>query len=478
VTWSEDVVRSLSRHASGSGRLPVALTSGSAGEPKRVPYPPRRLRAVRLAFVDMFTRACRAYSIRRRSLYVFGAVATEDASLTSLLLHERRRVPYLGTLQAPYRAHAAPVLRGLVERYGDTAVRLWILALANPGVLYSTNPSTLLVFLEELEQQWRRHVRLVRDYVAAPSAMPPGVSAIARRLQSRDSAARLARLASSRAPLPLIAIAPGVEAYICWTGGDVQPFLDRLDQRLPASRYRRIPMFSMSTETIETTADFDREGAAFVPAARGVCYEFVDVDDKTGAPLMAPTDLVPGRTYAMVVSDGYGLRRYDTGDVFLCRRIVHGLPDLAFLRRRDVTYSFTGEKVTADQLSTVFSRLRRDAVLRPDDVIACVPSHPADETVPHYKVLFAPAPGAGPDEAARSVGQSVDRLLGELNLEYRAKRESRRLGPMQAISMTVAELVTVAARHAVTRPDTQFKLPSLIRRRWEDLQRDSAHTAT
>jgi hypothetical protein len=449
----------------------MALTAGSAGDPKRVPYPGRRLRAVRLAFVDMFTRACRAYGIRRRSLYVFGAVAADDASLTSLLLQEPRRVPYLATLQAPYRAHAAPAIRDLVGRYGDTAVRLWILALANPGVLYSTNPSTLLVFLEDLEQAWRHHVRLVRDYVAAPSTMPPGVAATARRLQSRGSAVRIARLASSPGPLPLSAIAPGVEAYICWTGGDVQPFLDRLDRRLPVHRYRRIPMFSMATETIETTSDFDQDEVAFVPTARGVCYEFLDVDDRTGAPLMAPRDLVPGRRYAMVVSDGYGLRRYDTGDLFLCRRLVHGLPDLAFLRRRDVTYSFTGEKVTADQLSAVFSHLRRDQVLRADDVIACVPSHPPDATVPHYKLLYARAPGAGSDETARRVSASADRLLGELNLEYRAKRESRRLGPMQAIPMTVPELVTVAARHATARRDTQFKLPPLIRRRWEELQK-------
>jgi hypothetical protein len=201
-----------------------------------------------------------------------------------------------------------------------------------------------------------------------------------------------------------------------------------------------------------------------------VCYEFLDIGAGPGSAPLPPADLVPGRRYSMIVSDAYGLRRYDTGDVFLCRGVVRGLPDLAFERRRDLSYSFTGEKVSAEQLSAVFSLLRRDRVLQPGDVVACVPSHPIDDAMPHYKLLCALMSEGTPDGAMDVIAESADRRLGEMNLEYRAKRESRRIGPIRTISMNVSDLVAVAARHGVARPDTQFKLPPLIRRRWEELQ--------
>ena len=64
-----------------------ALTSGSAGDPKRILYTSRRLRMLKFVFSDMFARACSAFHIKRTSLYVFSSFEP-DESLTSLLLEE------------------------------------------------------------------------------------------------------------------------------------------------------------------------------------------------------------------------------------------------------------------------------------------------------------------------------------------------------------------------------------------------------
>ena len=131
----------------------------------------------------------------------------------------------------------------------------------------------------------------------------------------------------------------------------MKPFLDRLANHLPAPRYRLIPMYSMSTETVETETVFRNSGVHFLPLASGVVYEFIKAGGRRALRMCCqPDQLKPGESYAMVVSDGYGLRRYQTGDLFACRGIVNGLPDLAFLRRRALEYSFVGEKVTAEQL--------------------------------------------------------------------------------------------------------------------------------
>lgn len=142
-----DKTAGKNRDRNSDGRF--AVTSGSAGDPKRILYSRRRLRACKLIFSDMFARACRAFQIRRTSLYVFSSFEPDD-SLTSLLLDEVDLPNYLATLQAPYRVQRHHAMRALAAEYGSTAVRLWLMTIANPGVLYSTNPSTISTFFDDL----------------------------------------------------------------------------------------------------------------------------------------------------------------------------------------------------------------------------------------------------------------------------------------------------------------------------------------
>lgn len=473
----EDVLRARA----GPGAR-AALTSGTTARPKSVPYSPARLRAVKRAYIDMFIRACRARRIRRTSLFVFGSL-DETRSLTSLLLAERGRPPYLSTLQAPYRVLRDPPVGAIASAYGGTAVRLWVLTLANPGVLYATNPSTLATFFADLAEDWMGHSRLAREFSAAPWAFDPAVRAVARRLWSRGAAHRLAAVAASATPLPLHVFAPAVEAYICWTGGYVGPFLERLAIHLPRARYQLIPMFSMSTETIETVPHFDAQDVRFLPIAPGVCYEFVDEreDPVASGSLLTPDQLEVGRTYSMIVSDRHGLRRYDTGDIFRCRGFVEvgrwtgaRLPDLEFVRRCGLAYSFTGEKLTAGHVACAFDRLRAGAPwIGSGAFLTCVPSWPPHEPVPHYKVILARRDGCDPPLGPRhdhELAARCDRLFGEINPEYWAKRNDRRLGAVQVVRLPWADYRARVAGGGSLVDDSQAKELPLVPVLWETLE--------
>ena len=65
-----------------------AWTSGSTAKPKRILYTKRRLRMLKLAYVDFVARCCWSLSIKRSSLYVFSTL-NQDNSLTSMLLEEQ-----------------------------------------------------------------------------------------------------------------------------------------------------------------------------------------------------------------------------------------------------------------------------------------------------------------------------------------------------------------------------------------------------
>jgi hypothetical protein len=296
-------------------------------------------------------------------------------------------------------------------------------------------------------------------------------------LASRGAGARLSRLAASRAPLPLAGYAPGVEAYACWTGGYVGPFLERLAAHLPPTRYLQIPMYAMSTETIETVPHYAGAAVAFVPAAEGVLYEFIE-EGRPDRPseLLGPHALRPGASYTLVVSDGHGLRRYQTGDVFSCRDFVGGLPDLGFARRRDLEYSFTGEKLTALQVTGAFDRLRVEAHVAPDAFMTLIPSRPADETVPHYRLIVAPARGDAPLAAdTERLAERCEELLRAANAEYRAKVESGRLAPVrpQVMSSDGLAVLIAGARNRGTW-EAQLKFLPLHRRTMEELTAELA----
>lgn len=456
-----EAIRHAATHAGGDAKF--ALTSGSTGDPKKILYTSCRLRALKFTFTEMFARAVRAYGLKRTSLYVFSSFS-QDASLTSMLLDETKLPDYFSTLQAPYRIQHHHSIRTLVSQYGASAVRLWLLAITNPGVLYATNPSTISTFLDELQTNWLTCSRLARDWYNDPNKFDPTLRRLVRRITSRGSTKCLRLIATSARPIPLNAFAPAVRACICWTGGYAKPFLDRLAKHLPPPRYRLIPMYSMSTETVETETVFRNGDVQFLPLAHGVVYEFIAAGANDHAQnLIVPAQLTPGQTYAMVVSDSYGLRRYQTGDLFTCRRMTNGLPDLEFLRRRALEYSFIGEKVTAEQLNIVFDRLRTEhpATLA-DAFLTCIPSLPLNEK-PHYKIILIRDSQITPDTDL--LAAECDKLLSNLNCEYKNKRANGSLAPARFIQTSAASF----AQGFENSWETQFKFLPLYLRTWESV---------
>lgn len=462
-------------------KVRLAYTSGSTTEPKALAYPSQRLRSFKADSRSVGVRAWAKIGIRAPSIFVLSSLA-DDSSFTSLAVYQRRAPDRITGIIEPARYLFTDPLKRCIEAYGATAARTWLMVLSNPGLIYSTNPSTLAVFLHELNEGWSSSTRMIRDYLSrrGPAAQP-ALRRVAARIESRGSRARLAEVAAASSPLELGQMFPGLSAYCCWDGGYVRSFLKQITHWLPPPRYTHVPMFAMSTETIETLTWFGPEGEMrFLPLGPGVLYEFLP----EGAPdeatqLLLPSQLEPGRAYAMVVSDPYGLVRYQTEDLFQCEGRVRGVPDLRFLRRRGLTWSFTGEKLTAEQLTEAYARLER-AVPELASLAAqmtTLPSWPAGTVLPTYHLIVAHSREGGsvvldPADLARR----FDRALMAANREYADKRASGRLAPPSAHVMPYSRLAQAldAARTGGTPGsmrgwESQFKLTPLTRRRMQDV---------
>jgi len=449
-------------------RAAYAYTSGTTQTPKRISYDRQRVRKTLLVFVSAMFRHLAAWLPSNRTFFVLSPLRP-DRSLTTLLLVDKGMPPYLCGLQAPHRVQKHPAIQAAAELYGETAVRLWLLTTANPGLIYATNPSTIATFLEDLHSNWAESRRLVRDYVRAASELPVGLQRIHRRIVSRGARARMSRIASSQAPLPVAEMFPGLRSFSCWDGGYVRPFVEQIRRFLPEANYLHLPMYSMSTETIETIRVDSEDSSAFLPIAPDVLYEFIG-EGSPDSPecLLQPGQLTTGGRYSLVVSDPYGLRRYQTEDIFECVGNVRGLPDLRFVKRRNLSYSFTGEKLTAEQLKLAYREAEnRFPDLRAQGILTCFPSFSVADAVPRYRLVLVRT-SADNTALPGDLAAVVENKLCEFNSEYESKVESRRLGRMTFAVTTAGEFVrTLVGAGAAS--ESQFKFMPLYPRLWESM---------
>ena len=445
-----------------------AYTSGSTSHPKKIAYDAKRLRRTRMVFIDAFFRYLAGLP-NNCTLFIFSPFESDD-SLTGLLMKESGLPSYVSGLQAPHRVQNHPAIQALAKVYGDTAVRFWILTIANPGMIYATNPSTIALFLNELHEQWETSSALIKDYVNNPEEFSETVGKIHCRIASLGSSERLKRIASSHEPLAEKELFPGLHGFACWDGGYVRPFIQQIRKYLPSEQYKHYPMYSMSTEVIETIMKLNGVQPVFLPMAPGVCYEFIDEhNEDIVANVLRPNQLTPGRLYSMLVSDAYGLKRYQTEDLFECVGAVSGIPDLRFVRRRNLSYSFTGEKLTAEQLSLAFADVESFfPELWKSGFLTCFPTMAPHQPSPSYRVVFVYNNGNLPKNIANIASQVQERLK-HYNYEFKSKIESRRLGELTFESMPIREFLQhLCNTRNASCSRSQIKTLPLYTKLWEN----------
>jgi len=223
----------------------------------------------------------------------------------------------------------------------------------------------------------------------------------------------------------------------------------------------------MSTETVAYLIypRFTLEGG--LPLSPGVCYEFlVSGQDTIEGNLLKPWALESGKHYSMVVSDAYGLKRYHTEDLFECAGFKKHTPILRFLGRVGLNYSFTGEKITDQQLLHVYENVRQTAKMA-NGVFTCFPKR-NEGGIPGYVFVCITQDST----SSAMVAEMFDRALMEVNEEYASKRKSERLTKPEIVfanyETIMARLVSSDRRYADANP-SQFKPLPLYRVFWDTL---------
>lgn len=401
-------------------------TSGTTGKPKDLPLTTEHLRSLRgihrssLAFQyrtcpDAFSGAILAivspghegFLINGKS---FGSASGIVAGCT------QRRVADKFVIPAPvFTLQDARVKYLLILR----------LALGRPEIscIGTANPTTLLI----LGKMYREHhAELLTDlhagtfFLAKELPFDVAASVEPRLKPCPGRAEELTRLHALNGNLRLADLWPAVRMIVTWTCASAGVALRSLRNELPPAT--RILELGYISSEFRGTITIGRRAGSGLPTLETHFFEFAERRqwDRGERSLITLDQLKKGVDYYVVVTTPSGLYRYFINDLVRVSGFLHATPLLKFLQKGKGVTNITGEKLYESQVLTAVGKTIAEIGRTP-----CFIMMLASEETRTYDLFVETDAGLRP--AAGDIAARVDTALARLNVEYEAKRKSRRL---------------------------------------------------
>jgi GH3 auxin-responsive promoter len=297
------------------------------------------------------------------------------------------------------------------------------LALAQPRITYigSPNPSTFLRLLHVLNRERELLLRSLATGVSSfTAALDPLLQQI---IASRMPAMpERAALLNNLPELTYANVWPDVKLLTTWTGGSCGTALGALRKTLPV--HTQVMELGYQATEVRGTIPLEPELPGGLPPLSHTFFEFVERSawDRERPDYVTVDQLDQGSQYYVLITTPAGLYRYFMNDLVEVTGFFRKTPLLRFVQKGKGVTNLTGEKLyEAQVIDAVQNELPRCGVIPTFFVMI------ADDEKMSYRLLVE-GPASLPESSL--VGQAVDRRLAELNIEYRAKRDSGRLAPL------------------------------------------------
>jgi hypothetical protein len=225
---------------------------------------------------------------------------------------------------------------------------------------------------------------------------------------------------------------PNLRIITCWKGGTVGHYIDKLWPWFDPDERCRIPVRDLGylSSEFRGSIPLSDEGSKGPLTVASNFFEFVAVDDLSANPknpsaweFLTVDRLADGGEYYIFVTTTAGLYRYDINDVIQVAGRYNNTPEIVFLRKGRGMTNITGEKVSVNQVIAACQKAADGAGVVADHFMA-------EADVQNSRYLFrVEFTTAASEQTYRDFLTGLDRHLKDVNIEYKAKRDSQRLGP-------------------------------------------------
>jgi hypothetical protein len=251
-----------------------------------------------------------------------------------------------------------------------------------------------------------------------------------------------------------------IQAAGTWTGGSCSIFFEKLKSEFTAKTLLRDAGY-LASEMRGTFPIFSKTSAG-IPTFRENYFEFVERDawENGRKEFLSLTELKDKTEYYIFVTTDAGLYRYNMNDIVKVDGFHGQAPLLRFMQKGKGVTNITGEKVYESQIIAATKAMEAEMGISSSFYMAV-----ASEAELVYRLFYE----ADRDSIAKLMDQKstaaalCDKLLGELNIEYRAKRESGRLRPIELVPIEIGTY-DLYKRHSIERGqrESQFKIVALL----------------
>jgi hypothetical protein len=324
--------------------------------------------------------------------------------------------------------------------------------------IFTPNPSSLLLLAQAMQTHADELIADIDRGTVNPAYLPPGAAPglTAGLVPDRRRAAELAACARATGRLIPAEAWPNLRCLSCWKGGTMPLYLRRLPEWFGDVPVR--DMGYMASEGRGATP-LVNSGAAGVLNVTTHFFEFVPAEqrERPDPDFLTGEELESDHEYFVYLTTSAGLYRYDINDVIRVVDFYRRTPVIQFVRKGLGISSITGEKLTEAQVTAALVAVVDRGGFDLDHITACV-----EWGEPPCYAFYCETARPWPEERCHRFLRAVDRELSARNIEYEAKRSSRRLG-MPVFKQVAAGSFTALRQQRVAAgaPEAQVKIPHL-----------------
>ena len=443
--------------------LMFAMTSGSTDRPKYIPITAQFVREYRHGWNAFGGKAMLDHpeAFMRGILQVTSPLDVERTSqdipcgsISGLLAREQSRIVRRFYVTPPE-----------VAQIGDSESRYYtIMRLAVPrdvGWMVTASPATPLKLARTATEHVERLIRDIRDgTLTPPQALPRSLvpSLTAQLKPAPKRAAALDEMCSRRGAL--LPVDYWRLAFLAnWTGGTLGLHLREFPAYFGDVPVRDIGLLATEGRisiglTKASTSGLMDVGAGF--------FEFAELDDAAHRAVRRCHELDIGGIYRVIMTTSAGLYRYDIGDCVRVIGYIGRAPLFEFLHRGARVSSMTGEKLSEWQVTRAMQRAGEFLGTSNTNFVLA----PTWAELPYYRVYMEES-----QQNPAGLVSGMEQELCRLNMEYAAKRNSHRLGPIQLVQLPAGSLAQwERQRMHARRSGEQYKHQYLFTNPGEDAE--------
>ncbi len=318
------------------------------------------------------------------------------------------------------------------------------------------NPLTILVLCKKIEKYAGDIIEDIRNGTLSASL---DIDADIRKTLERGlrpnpaRAGELERLLIEKGGLLPKDFWPNIALIECWTGGTVGLYLKEVMKYFPENI--NVRDFGFLATEARSSLPISDNGPCGILMVTANFYEFIPEEDKRieNPRYLTAEKLEKGRRYYILFSTTGGLYRYDIDDIIKVSGFYNNTPVIEFIQKGKNVSSATGEKLYESHVISAIKKAKEVTGIG-IEFFCC---HLEYQIPPAYSFLVEFASDLEPSQKKIFLN-IVEENLGEINMEYKTKRLSQRLGDpkLKILEKGSFEKFRKACL-AVLQHDSQFK---------------------